>query len=453
VDAILTTGCPYSGWDLALPSLQQAGLQPAGDYFSRWHDELFDAAGVDDVLDVQRPLQPNGAMAKKASKVFSESPSGPILLADARALWLLDFWADEFSQAKFLLFYTPAEIAIAHMLQSRPNSGAYLDAWKACSQALTSFQRRHRQRAILLDADDACRQPASLVGACQRLGLTLQTPRQVASPRGELPPLERMAAHVLVAAAQPSIQTLRTELEAQSVPVGDSARPLRAPPEELLEIYRQLKAAEQEVQRLENTSQNLESAKREVEQENELLVVQVHQIQEELEHYFLEYQDANRAALARDGKIKDLREQMEGLIAERDKYMSLTAQQEQNIQRLNKQIAELQKSLAWKITAPLRFVLDPLKERLEIRTQSRLLRSSDLFDERWYLAEYGDVASAGVDPVIHYLRFGAKEARNPSPSFHTRFYLENNPDVAASEMNPLVHFLRYGKAEGRRRSP
>ena len=78
-----------------------------------------------------------------------------------------------------------------------------------------------------------------------------------------------------------------------------------------------------------------------------------------------------------------------------------------------------------------------------------LLKGSGLFDEAWYLAEYGDVAQAGMDPVKHYLRYGAAEGRNPSPEFDTLFYLKANPDVADAQMNPLVHFIRFGQGEGR----
>jgi hypothetical protein len=79
----------------------------------------------------------------------------------------------------------------------------------------------------------------------------------------------------------------------------------------------------------------------------------------------------------------------------------------------------------------------------------RLIKSCDLFDGRWYLAEYSDVARAGMDPAKHYLEYGAKEGRNPSPSFITEFYLKAYPDVADSGMNPLIHFIKYGRAEGR----
>jgi hypothetical protein len=72
-----------------------------------------------------------------------------------------------------------------------------------------------------------------------------------------------------------------------------------------------------------------------------------------------------------------------------------------------------------------------------------------LFDRDWYLARYPDVRSAGVDPVLHYLDWGAAEGRNPSPSFDTEWYASGNPDVRRAGLNPLVHYLRYGQREGR----
>ena len=61
-----------------------------------------------------------------------------------------------------------------------------------------------------------------------------------------------------------------------------------------------------------------------------------------------------------------------------------------------------------------------------------------------------DVAKAGKDPVVHYLRSGARKGRNPSPQFDGNWYLAKNPDVAAAGMNPLVHYVSFGAAEGRR---
>jgi predicted HAD superfamily hydrolase/glycosyltransferase involved in cell wall biosynthesis len=79
----------------------------------------------------------------------------------------------------------------------------------------------------------------------------------------------------------------------------------------------------------------------------------------------------------------------------------------------------------------------------------RLIRDSAFFDSKYYLAENHDVRVNGINPSLHYLLFGFKEGRDPSPNFNTRFYLDNNPDVQAAQINPLIHWLRYGKNEGR----
>lgn len=71
-----------------------------------------------------------------------------------------------------------------------------------------------------------------------------------------------------------------------------------------------------------------------------------------------------------------------------------------------------------------------------------------LFDARWYLARNPDIA-AGVDPLLHYLEYGAVEGRDPNPLFAAHWYLARNPDVAAAKVNPLTHYLARGAAEGR----
>jgi hypothetical protein len=78
------------------------------------------------------------------------------------------------------------------------------------------------------------------------------------------------------------------------------------------------------------------------------------------------------------------------------------------------------------------------------------IRQSGLFDRDWYLQRYPDVRKKGMDPLAHYLRYGAKEGRDPGPGFGTRDYLGRYPDVAESGLNPLVHYIRYGLGEGRR---
>jgi len=87
--------------------------------------------------------------------------------------------------------------------------------------------------------------------------------------------------------------------------------------------------------------------------------------------------------------------------------------------------------------------------RNELNRQCNILTGSALFDAAWYLARYPDVAETGLDPALHYLKYGAALGRDPAPGFETRFYLETYPDIAASGANPLVHFVTQGHREGR----
>ena len=124
-------------------------------------------------------------------------------------------------------------------------------------------------------------------------------------------------------------------------------------------------------------------------------------------------------------------------------------------------------------------------------TQAHVARVSKvvagLFDREWYLAQNPDVAATGMDPLQHYIVFGANEGRDPNPLFlshwyitqnteilesgvnplqhfaqptlnggshpnplfDSSFYLETNPDVAAAGLNPLEHYLKGGAQEGR----
>ncbi|MER2268310.1 alkaline phosphatase, partial [Methylobacterium oxalidis] len=72
-----------------------------------------------------------------------------------------------------------------------------------------------------------------------------------------------------------------------------------------------------------------------------------------------------------------------------------------------------------------------------------------VFDTSGYLAAYGDVAAAGINPLIHYNQFGFREGRDPSTDFDTTAYLAANPGVAAAGLNPMTHYLQIGFYEGR----
>jgi len=80
----------------------------------------------------------------------------------------------------------------------------------------------------------------------------------------------------------------------------------------------------------------------------------------------------------------------------------------------------------------------------------RAIKKSGLFDSKYYLFTYEDVRSHDIDPIKHYIHFGAKEGRNPCRNFDTNFYLETYRDVKKSNLNPFVHYILFGKNENRK---
>lgn len=78
------------------------------------------------------------------------------------------------------------------------------------------------------------------------------------------------------------------------------------------------------------------------------------------------------------------------------------------------------------------------------------VRSSGFFDENWYTKRYPDVEKSGLEPALHYLKYGEKWGRRPSRFFDPVFYLQTYPDVQASDTGPLLHYLMHGMRESRR---
>ena len=80
-----------------------------------------------------------------------------------------------------------------------------------------------------------------------------------------------------------------------------------------------------------------------------------------------------------------------------------------------------------------------------------LVKNNELFDAEWYKNQYGN--NLDLDAADHYLRFGTAIGINPSPYFDANYYLKANMDVANSGMNPLIHYVNYGAHEGREIAP
>lgn len=71
------------------------------------------------------------------------------------------------------------------------------------------------------------------------------------------------------------------------------------------------------------------------------------------------------------------------------------------------------------------------------------------FDPAYYISQLGESDLGGMPSHEHYHRIGWKSGLNPSPWFCVHSYLLQNPDVSSSGMDPFLHYARYGISEGR----
>ena len=78
----------------------------------------------------------------------------------------------------------------------------------------------------------------------------------------------------------------------------------------------------------------------------------------------------------------------------------------------------------------------------------RVIKRSGLFDDDYYLTTSPDLKKWALFPLVHYLRTGWREGRNPNPFFDPLFYLRKYPEVAESNVEPLGHYIREGWRKG-----
>ncbi len=95
----------------------------------------------------------------------------------------------------------------------------------------------------------------------------------------------------------------------------------------------------------------------------------------------------------------------------------------------------------------------PAAGRVDPRERIITASMEGFFDPEWYCGRYPDVAAADIDPLLHFIRHGAAESRDPNRFFNSYWYVEHYRDVAASGMHPLLHYLQSGAAELRNPHP
>ena len=116
--------------------------------------------------------------------------------------------------------------------------------------------------------------------------------------------------------------------------------------------------------------------------------------------------------------------------------------------RAQKESAVLAKALAHVLLRELRAGVAPARWRRRADApridsgeweQVLLLHRSGHFRAEWYLRRHLSVAKQGIEPALHFLRYGVGEGLDPGPDFDLANYLDEHPEVRASGENPVIH--------------
>ena len=77
----------------------------------------------------------------------------------------------------------------------------------------------------------------------------------------------------------------------------------------------------------------------------------------------------------------------------------------------------------------------------------KIIENSGLFDTKYYLFNYLDVRLKDINPILHYIKYGVQEGKNPNASFDTKFYIKEHFTEDEYGMNPLVHYILNSQRE------
>jgi hypothetical protein len=175
VKVILTCGHPESGYQLMHEALVAAGLaraQPSyreGVSATELQEKLIRARE----LSLTKGLSVDHGFAEEiwrdcATDLFmGNSTEADWGWADARTIWLVEFWKSFDPNIRFVLVYSAPELTISKMLQTMEatpeNLSRSIASWIACNTEILRFYNRNPKRCMLVNATAAALEPARFV--------------------------------------------------------------------------------------------------------------------------------------------------------------------------------------------------------------------------------------------------------------------------------------------------
>lgn len=335
---ICVTGAPGSDVSKVADIFFAAGVkaaqplrQDASFTLASWHEKVIAASGSEALLT--GPVrQPGRFWEQFATNLFMENMQQPQWgWADPRSVWLLDFWQEFEPNLHFVLVYTSPQRALAQALaaerEHRSDTATLMAEWEAHHKEILRFHHRNPTRTILVDAAECAAAPAALLDICATNWKIELAPTAVAlSTSSVVAPLVGYLAEQL-RHTQPELQALQQEIEASLQTLMLEANERSGTPElfAAVENYRQMRNAAGRAEILalqidtmgaqfaatETTLKEVHAqARSESRSESEQMLLQMHQLQEEMERGFLRNKELEELKSKKKRTIDELSQRL-----------------------------------------------------------------------------------------------------------------------------------------------
>lgn len=338
-------------------ALPEASQRSSSRDIGFWHEQV--TTGASEASTGFGPITRFGRFWEQlAGDIFEANVETPLWgWADTRSVRLLDFWHDFEPRIYFLLVCVSPRHLLARAMEEDPlpvSVSELLAKWQAYHQEMLRFYHRHPSRTLLLDARECVAHPAALIELCAtrwNLPFVMEETIQFDNPINLFS--EYLAAQFCK--DYPEIISLSDELDATVINLTEKLLPYEeksVSSDTIIGKYRSLLESFNNIQRVETLQQNVSSLVKDVEaqkiiivnkerqidkmqdslnemtcrvkdvkdvhtdlekcenklddanKENDLLLMQLHKVQEELEYYFFQYKDMQEKFNNVDGRLQ-----------------------------------------------------------------------------------------------------------------------------------------------------
>lgn len=244
-------------------------------------------------------------------------------------------------KAALLLFYGRPELYLIKALDQGKSPRAALEEWSSISRTLLEVVHRHRERAVLFNAESALTPAAGFRDIClKRFGLKSGPSREqsaLSQLPDRVPEIHRLIAAQMVVQAV-DVQWILDELEATAEPSEVVATTPEVDCENALAEWRARS----------NPQESSEAEK--------LRLLQIHRLQEELERHIQQLRIAEQDLAFGKAEI----ERLSRLLADKDrKYKAAharTRELKQQLSETHRILRGIRGSWSWRLTSPLRYI-------------------------------------------------------------------------------------------------